>query len=405
MRAIKQIEESYTGTRCVKVGMTIMINSISAVDAIKVNNRVYSEEKKVTNPIISQKTELNSDKGALRSYFLGGISFGGHNCSTSNFALKKIADVPCCCCGDIMLRKQDIYKHEQRLIGPKGNDLVEVIKEEEKYLRTAERTAAFMIAEAVKGTDKDFAAGIQETNKNLPKYFDKYCKSVLGETYVKSVELAGYDAPVSKYIQETIKGIEQGDKFDRIQFTGTLQGLKGDLTEEEYGKIENTAMNLPENQSAVGSIYKKYSEKPGAFAHRLFSTAMTTAEHVTPKSLGGPNNTANYLAECAGCNNPRGNMSYSQWLKVHPEYPRMVQDHIEHVEMRIVNGELPQNYDIYPTDIKKTLSKESNGVMELVVLSADKLRELRDAKKSGQEVDIRKETEALEKQLEESEKA
>ena len=378
----------------------MMINSISAANNVNFNNQSKAQDTKVSNPIEVKAPAFNDDKGALKSYFLGGISFKGHNCSTSNFAFKKIADVPCCCCGDIMLRKQDIYKHEQRLIGPKGDDLVKVINEEEKYLRTAERTACFMFADAVKGTDKDFAEGIKETEKNLPKYFDKYCKSVLGETYVKSAEIAGYDAPLSKYIQTTIKGIEKGDAFDRIQFTTMMQGLKGDLSEEDYGKIENVAMNLPENKAAVASIYKKYSEKPGAFAHRMFSTAMTTAEHVHPKSLGGPNNTSNYLAECAACNNPRGNMSYSEWLKVHPEYPRMVQEHIEHVEMRIVNGDVPSNYDIYPTDIKKTLSKESEGRMELVVLSADKLRELREAKKAGKEVDIHAETLALMEQQE-----
>ena len=78
----------------------------------------------------------------------------------------------------------------------------------------------------------------------------------------------------------------------------------------------------------------------------------------------------------------------------------MVQEHIEHVEMRIVNGDVPSNYDIYPTDIKKTLSKESEGRMELVVLSADKLRELREAKKAGKEVDIHAETLALMEQQE-----
>ena len=70
----------------------------------------------------------------------------------------------------------------------------------------------------------------------------------------------------------------------------------------------------------------------------------------------------------------------------------------------IVDGKLPKNYDIYPSDIKKTLSKESNGVMELTVLSADKLRELRDAKKAGKEVDIHAETQAVIEQ-QEAEKA
>lgn len=392
-------------TKCVKESvLQVMINSISAINSVNVSFQPKAQEKNVSNPIVSKAPAFNSDNGALRSYFLGGISFGGQNCSTSNFALKKIADVPCCCCGDIMLRKEDIHKHESRLIGPKGDDLVKVVNEEEKYLRTAERTAAFMIADAVKGTDKNFAEGIAESNQSFDKYFNRYCKSVLGETYVKSAEKAGYDAPISKFIQSTIKDIEQGEKFERIPFTTMLQGLKGNLSEEDYGEIENTAMNLPLDKGAVQGIYKKYAEQTGRFAHRLFSTAMTTAEHVHPKSLGGPNNTANYLAECAGCNNPRGNMSYAEWLKVHPEYPRMVQTHIEHVEERFVNGELPKNYDIYPSDIKKTLSKESNGRMELVVLSADRLRELRDEKKAGKQVDIHAETQAILEQ-QESEKA
>ncbi len=383
----------------------MMINSVSAVSTITTQPiSPKASEKRTTNPIEVKAPALNNDNGALKSYFLGGISFKGQNCSTSNFAIKKIEDVPCCCCGDLMLRKEDIYKHEQHLLAHKGDELAKTIKEEEKYFRTAERTAAFMIADAVKGTDMTFADGITASQKDLPQRFDKYCRGVLGETYVKSVEKAGYDTPISKFIQTTIKGIEDGDDFDRIGFTTMLQGMKGNLSAEDYGAIEDTAMNLPENRSAVMAIYKKYANAPEKFAHRLYSTAMTTAEHVHPHSLGGPNNTANYLAECAGCNNPRGNMSYAEWLKVHPEYPRMVQKHIEHVEGLIVDGKLPKNYDIYPSDIKKTLSKESNGVMELTVLSADKLRELRDAKKAGKEVDIHAETQAVIEQ-QEAEKA
>ncbi len=378
----------------------MMINSVSAASTVMQPVSPKALEKRTTNPIENKAPALNTDRGALRSYFLGGISFGGQNCSTSNFAVKKIADVPCCCCGDLMLRKEDIYKHEEKLLAHRGDELAKTIKEEEKYYRTAERTVAFMIADAVRGTDKTFADGVAETQNNLPERFNKYCRGVLGETYVKSVEKAGYDAPISKFIQSTIKGIEDGDDFKRVDFTATLQGLKGGLSAEEYGEIEDTAMNLPEDRSAVMAIYKKYGKTPEKFAHRLYSTAMTTAEHVHPHSLGGANNTANYLAECAACNNPRGNMSYAEWLKVHPEYPRMVQKHIEHVEGLIVDGKLPKNYDIYPSDIKKTLSKESDGVMELTVLSADKLRELREAKKSGAEVDIHAETQAVIEQQE-----
>ena len=385
----------------------MMINSVSAVSTITTQPiSPKASEKRTTNPIEVKAPALNNDNGALKSYFLGGISFKGQNCSTSNFAIKKIEDVPCCCCGDLMLRKEDIYKHEQHLLAHKGDELAKTIKEEEKYFRTAERTAAFMIADAVKGTDMTFADGITASQKDLPQRFDKYCRGVLGETYVKSVEKAGYDAPISKFIQTTIKGIEDGDDFDRIGFTTMLQGMKGNLSAEDYGAIEDTAMNLPENRSAVMAIYKKYANAPEKFAHRLYSTAMTTAEHVHPHSLGGPNNTANYLAECAGCNNPRGNMSYAEWLKVHPEYPRKAQEHIEHVQARLINGEIGKDYNDYPVDVRGSLSKESGGRMVLKVLNPDTIENMRKARGLTGNVTVEDVKAAYEKQeAEKSEKA
>ena len=158
----------------------MMINSVSAVSTITTQPiSPKASEKRTTNPIEVKAPALNNDNGALKSYFLGGISFKGQNCSTSNFAIKKIEDVPCCCCGDLMLRKEDIYKHEQHLLAHKGDELAKTIKEEEKYFRTAERTAAFMIADAVKGTDMTFADGITASQKDLPQRFDKYCNCYL----------------------------------------------------------------------------------------------------------------------------------------------------------------------------------------------------------------------------------
>ena len=97
-------------------------------------------------------------------------------------------------------------------------------------------------------------------------------------------------------------------------------------------------------------------------------------------------------------------MPYAEWFKIHPEFKRNAQGYIEHVEGRIVNGELPTTYDSYPVDIRETLTNESDGQIVLKVLDKAKLIELREMKKAGQEVDIHAETEKAQ-QEEEKEQA
>ena len=167
------------------------------------------------------------------------------------------------------------------------------------------------------------------------------------------------------------------------------------------------AMDLPQTINHVQRIYEKNTnKKPEDISRRLFSTALTTAEHIHPHSLGGPDNTANYIAECAGCNNPRGNMSYAEWLKVHPEYPRKAQEHIEHVQARLINGDIGNDYYDYPVDVRGSLSKESGGRMVLKVLNPDTIENMRNARGLTGNVTVEDVKAAYEKQeAEKSEKA
>ena len=81
-------------------------------------------------------------------------------------------------------------------------------------------------------------------------------------------------------------------------------------------------------------------------------------------------------------------MSYAEWLKVHPEYPAKAQKHIEWFQQQVVDGKIDSRYDDYGIDVKATLSKESYGAIELKVLNPEKIKELREAKKAGQEVSV-----------------
>ena len=80
-----------------------------------------------------------------------------------------------------------------------------------------------------------------------------------------------------------------------------------------------------------------------------------------------------------------------EWLKVHPEYPKNAQKHIEFFQEKMINGEIDSKYDSYPIEVKETLSKESNGRMVLKVLNPERIKELREAKLAGQEVNLQEE--------------
>ena len=195
------------------------------------------------------------------------------------------------------------------------------------------------------------------------------------------------------------------DTDNRDEITEEFAQFKSEMTHEQYHKLEDTLMTLPLDYKNVSRIIEGASQESTAgVARRLLAPSLATAEHVLPHSLGGSNKASNFLSECAGCNNPRSSMPYAEWFKIHPEFKRNAQVYIEHVEGRIVNGELPTKYDSYPVDIRETLTNESDGQIVLKVLDKAKLIELREMKKAGQEVDIHAETEKAQ-QEEEKEQA
>ena len=382
------------------------ISAISSIPNVqKMSN--FNVTNAATSPVEVKKPEKEENSyasKALHSYFLGGqkVSFGG----TSGFKIKKLEDVPCPCCGQIMLTPESTEKHVNRLKMAKGNKLADrLINEELPVLRSNERAAAKMIADAVKNTELNIAAGAKKVNQNLPERFNGYCQDVLMNAAIICEEEFGENSKVGQYLMNKIDETTDHEKFYRPNITEEFAQFKSEMTHEQYHKLEDTLMTLPLDYKNVSRIIEGASqESTVGVARRLLAPSLATAEHVLPHSLGGSNKASNFLSECAGCNNPRSSMPYAEWFKIHPEFKRNAQVYIEHVEGRIVNGELPTTYDSYPVDIRETLTNESDGQIVLKVLDKAKLIELREMKKAGQEVDIHAETEKAQ-QEEEKEQA
>ena len=356
------------------------VSSVNMISAQPIGNKKVSNPINTVMPKIEHKT---LEAGALRSYFLGGnsamVSFGGHPCKTSNFQVKKLKDVPCCCCGKPMLRESDLNVCKKAVASTRGEHLADTIKEYSKYMRADEKCAATIMANYAKENGSDVSQAMRGTSQNLRELTGKYANGILDELNTMATSaFKSEDNPMAGIIAKAKDDIEAGKGLDRSTFVEKLDKAGGRLNEENQALIQDVAMDLPQTFNHVQRIYDRYAgKKNDDIARRLFSTALTTAEHIHPHSLGGPDHTANYIAECAGCNNPRGNMSYAEWLKVHPEYPRKAQEHLEHVQARLINGELGRDYNDWPVDVRASLSKESGGRMNLKVLNPETIERMR----------------------------
>ena len=379
------------------------ISAVMTINPVQNEQKVAMDKKAAPQSVQPQMPEANSG-AALRSYFMGGqsVSFG-FNCSTGKFVTKQIADVPCCCCGGRMILQKDLNKVASSFARNKGEKLADKINQDKDYFRSNQGTIAGMIAiQAAKNPKLDAKGAIQEIGKDFQGNLKDYCQGVLDKTNEIAKANMGEDNAVSKLIAREKEKVAQG-KIDRIAFTEKLSGMqeRGEIDPVSYDMVINSAMELPQNTEKAMKHFNKVAckDNTGIF-NELLKESTQTIEHVHPHSLGGKNDTDNYLAECGECNHPRGNMSYLKWLEVHPEYPVNAQKHIEWFQQQIVDGKIDNKYDDYGTKIKATLSKESDGRMELKVLDKQKIQELRNRARHGEIVDVSKEIEKQEKEKE-----
>ena len=122
---------------------------------------------------------------------------------------------------------------------------------------------------------------------------------------------------------------------------------------------------MPSSGDNVDSFITKYSHRGNReIGQRLISPSLPTLDHIKAVSKGGIDEFSNLIVMCEKCNSARGNMSYKDWLIIHPEMYRYVQKNIDHIIKEINEGRL-ENFDTYPKDVAKTLYKESGRKLKV----------------------------------------
>ena len=335
---------------------------------------------------ISDNKEIVNEKGAeaLKNYFIGTqhVAFKGFPCDTGEFN-HNMAMVPCACCGKKMLAgNENVDKFAQKLTQIRGEERNNFIDDTMDIYRPVEKTIIRGMKDlGTKYPEKTTFELCAEMAKDPETILKNGQLAVLDDVDAKAKELYGEDNKISKFVKSQkplINGQENNPKFNRADFVEKMDDLTTEMGDDKAkGKVLNVAIDMPFEDDYFQKMTKKIYQ-PRKFIRTLYCNAVKTAEHIHPKSLGGPNNTENYMSECNECNENRQNYDLnSYWMSRYPSMPYNVQQFCDDVTEKVVSGEIGPHFVDYPKDLKVAVESETKGAITLKVLNPEEINKKR----------------------------
>lgn len=344
------------------------------------------EQQTVTNPITKEQNSNVMD--IYKNYFKASQalnpSFFGHSCSTASFKPKTLPSMPCACCGRPMVTRKQTEEFAQKAGNATGNELADVLDSFKDHFRASERAVAnFAIKEARKNESATLKSIVSSRLPDSLVLLEEEQKDVLNRMSKLAKQELGEKNPVQNCVERGLNLVSSRSKNEYFQrkpyLKEVLKSLESVENKEVAGKILDIAVQLPTSEKNIDAFIAKYSRRDSqAIANRLVANAIVTAEHIHPKSKGGPNNTANYIGECQECNGHRGNMPMNDWWEEnYPNMPRSAQRNIDKVTEEIINNKIGGNYEDWAVDVKKALFKETEGKISVKVLNPEEIKKAR----------------------------
>lgn len=368
----------------------MILNNLDIQKTSYVQAKPQVQTKSVAPQFVQPQVQTTDDKKgsqAIANYFRGEqlVSFKGHHCDKSDFKVKREEGIPCACCGRLMMTNNGVKNFESKAVGATGEYLQDLLNANMEYFRGTEKAVVNFLVKTSQENPKLTMKGLlTKYSPNAKTLLEDEQYNVMNELTEKASVL-GKGNPVEKCVNNAINKIKNStdeNHFERKPFLKAMVNVTKGLKDKELaGQLLDIAVKLPMSQNSIEAFIVKYAhgdKDDKAIAHRLAQTAVSTAEHIHPDTLGGPDNTANYVAECGDCNSKRGHMPLEEWMQNFPNMPRSVQRNIDEVTERIINGNLGGSYDDYPVDIQKTMDRETGGLVKIKVKNPEEIDKARE---------------------------
>lgn len=383
---------------------------------------------KIKNPLTRVVNSNSSvdNKGLKTDVFKrsSSVSFKGIPCSTKAFEIREVENMRCPICENIMLNDDQIDKFAGLVQNKKGEGLAEALdkyglesywtgEESDKTIYRDKRQEIVDIIKEIALENPNFELSdivklraLECAKKLSQKETDVLIE--LEEFVSKNVKDKNEKANLNYLIAEGIDFASRvgTDAFKRKKFIYSIQDtVKNHAVQEEINKI---AQKLPTSTDDTDAFFVKYSkEQRGNFeiASSLVSGAIPTAEHLVCQSDKGGDFIENYLCDCAECNSTRMSTPFNEWIKQFPNLEENLQKHLDEVQGYIDEGRFSHKYDFYPQEVAKTISRISDGKINLKTLDKEDERFKKIlSKRAGQENDLKAQIEAMKLEMEEKEK-
>ncbi len=287
-------------------------------------------------------------------------SFKGFDCDESSFEIKRTYNLPCPVCNVMMVQKNQLDAFVSKAKTAKGEELLSLMEKYDRYFQPIQKQVAEIIKiEASKYPDKNMLE-LAHIYTSSAEGTIKYQQLEEIENIRKTLNSITGEKAIG-YILNKYKDIIESGRFSQQDFLREIRSVIPSSTISDK-KLERILKNIPENNSPEYRYMVKYSaETIARFASSLLEPSLATCEHIVPKSLGGKNNTENYLAECNNDNSNKGDTPFSIWAAKKPNFKENLQKYLDVISEKIQTGEIPIEYIEYPLDIAKTIARETNG--------------------------------------------
>ena len=157
--------------------------------------------------------------------------------------------------------------------------------------------------------------------------------------------------------------------FSRKAYISELEKIVEHIKDTDLKeKMLLRAKDLPTSKDAVEAYIMKYKDSmPDKIAFRLAHLSFASVEHIFPKSMGGPDDMANFAGANVAENSARGNIPFVEQLKRRPDTPKYCQKFVDRlIELEKEGIFKKHNIDSnYIEDFAETIYQESEGRIDL----------------------------------------
>ena len=286
--------------------------------------------------------------------------------------LRKLRNVVCPYFGVKMITSAELPKLEMKIDKCQNvGEVVKLLKPYRSFMQKTEKKVFKMFEEYSKENPEEILPNILRIHYNeaLTKLkLEEF--NVLDDVDKMSLKLSPELALAVHHkttrCRQVILDNKQGETFKRQTLLGSLEEIKPRRGEKKiYESLKDRAIYLPTSGTSENAFIVKYTDRSQEeIAKRIMRASAATIEHVQPNSKRGENAISNFLLVSANANSLRSNMPLNKFIARFPSVLKNCQKYINQIISIIHDGGL-RGYEDYPYKIKKTLIRETGGLVNL----------------------------------------